>query len=93
MIAVTSFARGALADVPDIHLAVGATRPDRSVHDMSRIRLGQMLIIDAPQNALAARLGVAAPSESMLRTVTQYTYQRPRGPRRNHRKSEDVTEG
>ena len=80
MIAVTSFARGALADLADIHLAVGTTRPDRSVHDMSRIGLGQMVIIDAPQNALAALLGVAAPSESMLRTVTQHTYQRPRGP-------------
>lgn len=93
MIAVTSFARGALADLADIHLAVGTTCPDRSVHDMSRIRLGQMLIIDALQNALAARLGVAAPSESMLRTVTQYTYQRPRGPRGGHRKSEGVAEG
>jgi DNA-binding MurR/RpiR family transcriptional regulator len=93
VIAVTSFARGALAGLADIHLAVGTTRPDRSVHDMSRVRLGQMLIVDALQNALAARLGVAAPGESMLRTVTQYTYQRPRGPRRGHRKSEGVAEG
>jgi DNA-binding MurR/RpiR family transcriptional regulator len=93
VIAVTSFARGALADLADIHLAVGTTRPDRTIHTMSRIRLGQMLVIDALQNALAARLGVAAPSDSMLRTVTQYTYRRPRGPRRNRRKSEDVADG
>lgn len=93
VIAVTSFARGALAGLADVHLAVGTTRPDRFVHDMSRTRLGQMLVIDALQNALAARLGVAAPGESMLRTVTQYTYQRPRGPRRGQRKGEGVAEG
>ena len=78
VIAVTSFARGALADLADIHLAVGTTRPDRLTHTMSRIRVGQMLIIDALQNALAVRLGVAVPTDSMLRTVTQYTYRRPR---------------
>jgi RpiR family transcriptional regulator, carbohydrate utilization regulator len=83
VIAVTSFARGALADLADIHLAVGTTRPDRSIHTMSRIRLGQMLIIDALQNGLAVRLGVAVPTDSMLRTVTQYTYQRPRRPTRS----------
>ncbi len=77
VIAVTSFARGALAELAHIHLAVGTTRPDRSTHAMSRIRLGQMLIIDALQNALASRLDVPPPSESMLRTVTQYTYRRP----------------
>lgn len=82
VIAVTSFARGALADLAHIHLAVGTTRPDRNTHTMSRIRLGQMLIIDALQNALAVRLDVSAPTESMLRTVTQYTYQRPRRPNR-----------
>jgi len=78
VIAVTAFARGALAELAHIHLAVGTTRPDHSVHTMSRIRLGQMLVIDALQNALAARLGVSAPTDSMLRTVTQYTYRRPR---------------
>jgi RpiR family transcriptional regulator, carbohydrate utilization regulator len=89
VIAVTSFARGALADLAHIHLAVGTTRPDRSSHAMSRIRLGQMLIIDALQTALAVRLGVSAPTDSMLRTVTQYTYRRPRSPNRNRRKAED----
>jgi DNA-binding MurR/RpiR family transcriptional regulator len=78
VIAVTSFARGALAELAHIHLAVGTTRPDRSIHAMSRIRLGQMLIIDALQNALAIRLGVSALTDNMLRTVTQYTYRRPR---------------
>jgi DNA-binding MurR/RpiR family transcriptional regulator len=82
VIAVTSFARGALADLAHIHLAVGTTRPDRSIHTMSRVRLGQMLIIDALQNALAVRLGIDAPTDSMLRTVTQYTYRRPRRPGR-----------
>jgi len=89
VIAVTSFARGALADLAHIHLAVGTTRPGQSIHAMSRIRLGQMLIIDALQNALAVRLGVATPTDSMLRTVTQYTYQRPRSPGRGHRKPAD----
>jgi hypothetical protein len=67
---------------------VGTTRLDPSIHDMSRVRLGQMLIIDALQNALAIRLGAEAPSDSMLRTVTQYTYQRPRSPGRHPRKVE-----
>jgi DNA-binding MurR/RpiR family transcriptional regulator len=88
VIAVTSFPRGALADVSHIHLAVGTTRPDHSAHTMSRIRLGQMLIFDALQDALAARLGVAATTDSMLRTVTQYTYRRPKGPARGRRKDE-----
>ena len=92
VIAVTSFARGALADLAHIHLAVGTTRPDRSMHTMSRIRLGQMLIIDALQNALAVRLGGSAPTDSMLRTVTQYTYRRPRGPSRNRRRAQDITD-
>jgi DNA-binding MurR/RpiR family transcriptional regulator len=78
VIAVTSFPRGALAELAHIHLAVGTTRPDRNTHVMSRIRLGQMLIVDALQNALAVRLDVSAPTDGMLRTVTQYTYQRPR---------------
>jgi DNA-binding MurR/RpiR family transcriptional regulator len=91
VIAVTSFARGALADLAHIHLAVGTTRPDRSIHTMSRIRLGQMLVIDALQNALAIRLGVSAPTDSMLRTVTQYTYQRPRSPNRSPGRAEGAS--
>ena len=87
VIAVTAFARGALAELAHVHLAVGTTRPDHSVHTMSRIRVGQLLIIDALQNAMAARLGVAAPTDSMLRTVTQYTYRRPRGANRNRREA------
>jgi DNA-binding MurR/RpiR family transcriptional regulator len=88
VIAVTSFARGALADLGHIHLAVGTTRPDHTMHAMSRIRLGQMLIIDALQNALASKLGVAAPTDIMLRTVTQYTYRHPRTAGRSPRKAE-----
>jgi hypothetical protein len=36
-----------------------------------------MLLIDALQNALAVRLGGTAHTETMLRTVTEYTYIRP----------------
>jgi hypothetical protein len=36
-----------------------------------------MLLIDAVQNALALRIGTAQHAETMLRTVTQYTYIRP----------------
>jgi DNA-binding MurR/RpiR family transcriptional regulator len=77
VIAVTSFARGALADLADIHLAVGTPSQENLAHTMTRIRVSQMLLIDAFQNALAARLGVTAHAETMMRTVTQYTYIRP----------------
>ncbi|MBV9660543.1 MAG: MurR/RpiR family transcriptional regulator [Acidimicrobiales bacterium] len=88
VIAVTSFARGALAELADIHLAVGTTRPDSFTQTMTRIRLSQMLIIDALQNALAARLDAAPPTDNMIRAVTQYTYRRPRPPaRRRSRKA------
>jgi hypothetical protein len=50
-----------------------------------------MLVIDALQNALAIRLGVSAPTDSMLRTVTQYTYQRPRGPNRSPGRAEGAS--
>jgi len=76
VIAVTSFARGALADLADIHLAVG-TPHENLTHSTTRIRVSQMLLIDALQNALAVRLDTAAYTETMLRTVTEYTYVRP----------------
>jgi DNA-binding MurR/RpiR family transcriptional regulator len=77
VIAVTSFARGALAELADIHLAVGTSNEENLTHPMTRIRVSQMLLIDALQNALAVRLGTTAHTETMLRTVTQYTYIRP----------------
>jgi hypothetical protein len=61
----------------DIHLAVGTPSQENLAHTMTRIRVSQMLLIDAFQNALAARLGVTAHAETMMRTVTQYTYIRP----------------
>jgi len=77
VIAVTSFARGALAELADIHLAVGTPHPEVMADSTTRIRVGQMLLIDALQDALAARLGTAAHTETMFRTVSQYTYIRP----------------
>jgi len=77
VIAVTSFARGALADLADIHLAVGTPQLENLPHPATRIRVSQMLLIDALQNALAVRLGTGQDTETTLRTVTQYTYVRP----------------
>jgi DNA-binding MurR/RpiR family transcriptional regulator len=77
VIAVTSFARGALADLADIHLAVGTAQQENLTHSMTRIRVSQMLLIDALQNALALRIGTTEHAETMLRTVGQYTYIRP----------------
>jgi RpiR family transcriptional regulator, carbohydrate utilization regulator len=77
VIAVTSFAQGALVDLADIHLAVGTPHPEVLTDSTTRIRVGQMLLIDALQNALAAQLSTAKHTETMLRTVTQYTYIRP----------------
>ncbi len=77
VIAVTSFARGALADLADIHLAVGTPHPENLTHYHTRIRVSQMLIIDALQNALAVRFDNAEHAETMHRTVTDYTYVRP----------------
>lgn len=77
VIAVTSFARGALADLADIHLAVGTAPPANLTHPMTRIRVSQMLLIDALQNALALQRENTQHTETMLRTVTQYTYVRP----------------
>jgi DNA-binding MurR/RpiR family transcriptional regulator len=77
VIAVTSFARGALADLADIHLAVGTAQQENLTHSMTRIRVSQMLLIDALQNALALRIGTTEHAETMLRTVAQYTYIRP----------------
>jgi DNA-binding MurR/RpiR family transcriptional regulator len=77
VIAVTSFPRGALADLADIHLAVGTPSQENLTHTMTRIRVSQMLLIDALQNALAVRLDNPRHTEMMLDTVTQYTYVRP----------------
>ena len=77
VIAVTSFARGALADLADIHLAAGTPQLENLPHSTTRIRVSQMLLIDALQNALAVRLGTGLDAETTLRTVTQYTYVRP----------------
>jgi RpiR family transcriptional regulator, carbohydrate utilization regulator len=77
VIAVTSFARGALADLADIHLAVGTPHPESLTDPTIRIRVSQMLLIDALQNALAVRLNTTQHTERILRTVTQYTYVRP----------------
>lgn len=77
VIAVTSFARGALADLADIHLAVGTAQPENLTHATTRIRVAQMLVIDALQTALAIRLDTGQHIETMMRTVTQYTYVRP----------------
>lgn len=77
VVAVTSFARGALVDLADIHLAVGTPLPENLTHFHTRIRVSQMLLIDALQNALAVRLGPTQHTEAMRRTVTEYTYIRP----------------
>ena len=39
--------------------------------------MSQMLLIDALQHALAVRIDTTAPAETILRAVTQYTYNRP----------------
>jgi RpiR family transcriptional regulator, carbohydrate utilization regulator len=77
VIAVTSFARGALPDLADIHLAVGTPQLESLPHSTTRIRVSQMLLIDALQNALAVSLGTSQDAEATLRTVAQYTYVRP----------------
>jgi RpiR family transcriptional regulator, carbohydrate utilization regulator len=78
VIAITSFARGALPEMADIHLAVGVPGADKVADALRRIRVGQMLIIDALQAALNTRLDTRRPAEAMLRTLTQYGYRRPR---------------
>jgi RpiR family transcriptional regulator, carbohydrate utilization regulator len=78
VIAITSFARGALTEIADIHLAVGVPGADQVADALRRIRVGQMLIIDALQAALSTRLDTRRPAEAMLRTLTQYGYRRPR---------------
>ena len=71
-------ARGVLPEMADIHLAVGVPGPDQVADTQRRIRVGQMLIIDALQAALSTRLDTRRPAEAMLRTLTQYGYRRPR---------------
>lgn len=78
VIAITSFARGVLPEIADIHLAVGVPGTDASADALRRIRVGQMLIIDALQAALSTRLDTRRPTEALLRTITQYGYRRPR---------------
>jgi hypothetical protein len=58
-------------------LAVGTPLPENFTHFHTRIRVSQMLLIDALQNALAVRLGTTQHTEAMRRTVTEYTYIRP----------------
>jgi DNA-binding MurR/RpiR family transcriptional regulator len=77
VIAVTSFARGALVDLADIHLAAGTPQMENLPHSATRIRVSQMLLVDALQDGLAVRLGTGQDIETTLRTVTQYTYVRP----------------
>jgi DNA-binding MurR/RpiR family transcriptional regulator len=77
VIAVTAFARGALVDLAGIHLAVGTPHQENLTHYHTRIRVSQMLLIDALQNALAVRIGNTQYTETMAHAVTQYTYNRP----------------
>jgi RpiR family carbohydrate utilization transcriptional regulator len=78
VLAITSFARGTLAEIADLHLAVGVTVPELGTHAVTRVRVGQMLAIDALQRALTTRLDTSGPTEAMLNTMTQYGYQAPR---------------
>jgi RpiR family carbohydrate utilization transcriptional regulator len=78
VIAITSFARGLLPEISDLHLAVGVPGPGQVADPQRRIRVGQMLIIDALQAALSTRLDTRRPAAAMVRTLTQYGYRRPR---------------
>lgn len=85
VIAITSFARGPLADLGHIHLVVGVPDTPPAEHEPLRIRVAQMLIIDAIQSALASRGDRGAPSERMFTTLSNYVYRRARHERERER--------
>jgi RpiR family transcriptional regulator, carbohydrate utilization regulator len=76
LIAITSFARGPLAEAADIHLPVGSADLTDPVHDLSRTRVGQMVMIDVLQSALAARADTSAATSRAFRTLSQYVHRR-----------------
>ena len=78
VIAITSFARGPLADLADLHLVAGVPDTAPSDSELTRVRVSQMMMIDALQAALAGRGGTLDSRVRMDRTLSHYVYRRPR---------------
>jgi DNA-binding MurR/RpiR family transcriptional regulator len=77
-IAITSFARGPLAELADLHLAVGVPASTPSERDHTRIRVSQLLVIDALQAAMRDRGAGEELADAMDATLNAYTYRRSR---------------
>jgi RpiR family transcriptional regulator, carbohydrate utilization regulator len=81
VVAITSYARGPLANVADLHLVVGVPASPPGERDHSRIRVSQMLVIDALQAAVHEYCGSDEFGETMYAVLNNYTYRSSgRGP-------------
>lgn len=76
VIAVTGFARGPLADAADVHLCVGVAEPETQTLEFTRIRVAQMLAIDALQTAVGVRTDHAAAADATDRSLREYVHRR-----------------
>jgi DNA-binding MurR/RpiR family transcriptional regulator len=76
IIAITSFVRGPLAELADLHLAVGVPRSAPSERDHTRIRVSQLLVIDALQAAMRERGQGDEIADAMDVALNAYTYRR-----------------
>lgn len=77
-ITVTSFARGPLAELADLHLAVGVPTLTPSERDYTRICVSQLLVIDALQAAMRDRGAGSEIADTVEAALSAYTYRRSR---------------
>jgi RpiR family carbohydrate utilization transcriptional regulator len=77
-IAVTAFARGPLAELADLHLAVGVPVLTPSERDFTRICVSQLLTIDALQAAMRDRGAGSEIADTVDAALSAYTYRRSR---------------
>ena len=76
LVAITSYARGPLADIADLHLIVGVPASPLGERDHSRIRVSQLLVIDALQAAIREHGDGDQLTEAMFAALANYTYRR-----------------
>lgn len=77
VVAVTAFAQGPLADLAAIHLCVGVADAEQQLLEASRVRVAQLLAIDALQTAVGLRIDHAAATDAAHQALREYVHRRP----------------
>jgi DNA-binding MurR/RpiR family transcriptional regulator len=76
VIAVTAFAQGPLADAAAIHLCVGVADPETQLLEASRVRVTQLVAIDALQTAVGLRVEHEAAADTTHRAQREFEHRR-----------------